>query len=72
MTTMTDLCPGGVKLNVAEFIAMLITSETFTPFFANKLLPWRWTMSPQEHGSIEEDVPVSLSTAVSRVYTFGW
>ena len=37
MTTMTDLCPSGVKINVAEFIAMLITCEIITPFCANKI-----------------------------------
>ena len=35
--TVIDLCPGDVKINVAEFIALLITCETFTPFCANKI-----------------------------------
>ena len=35
--TVLDLRPGNVKINVAEFIALLITCETFTPFCANKI-----------------------------------
>ena len=41
MITMNDLCPDNVKINVAEFIALLITCETFTPFCANKITSLR-------------------------------
>ena len=33
---MVDLVPGSVRINVAEFLAALITCETFTPFARNK------------------------------------
>ena len=33
---MVDLVPGSVRINVAEFLAALITCETFTPFAGNK------------------------------------
>ena len=33
---MVDLVPGSVRINEAEFLAALITCETFTPFARNK------------------------------------
>ena len=33
---MSDLVPGSVKINAAEFLAALITCETFSPFCTKK------------------------------------
>ena len=37
MTTMPELTPGSVKINIAEFIAALITCETFAGYCAGKI-----------------------------------
>ena len=46
MMTTPDLCPGYVKINVAEFLALLITRETFTPFCEGKITSlWVYNVS---------------------------
>ena len=37
MTKMPELTPGSVKINIAEFIAALITCETFAGYCAGKI-----------------------------------
>ena len=37
MTTMPELAPGSVKINIAEFIAALITCETYADYCVGKI-----------------------------------
>ena len=68
MMTTPDLCPGYVKINVAEFLALLITRETFTPFCEGKITSlWVYNVSARAWF----DSPVTLSTAAPKDFNYG-
>ena len=37
MTTMPELAPGSVKINITEFIAALVTCETYADYCVGKI-----------------------------------
>ena len=67
---MERLQPGSPEINVAEFLAALITCETLAPWCSGAFtLYCRWTTVPRNVGLMLQDVRCILLIAVRKEYT---
>ena len=70
MTTMPELAPGSVKINIAEFIAALITCETYADYCVDKITVLEVDNITAKAWLKQHDVPEHHTTAVRKAVTY--